>query len=156
MENKKITIKFKELLEIANAIYELDDTIKDPLSLSIYQMKEYLKYPLELYNKEVEKINQTCCSLDKDGNFYLDDKNKMIFTKFNPVGMEKRATRLDVFQEKEVDLEVRVCEVNTRVKTLPIRFFKLLNNILFVISEDEIKEIYKEKEVSEGKKTEVN
>ncbi len=123
----------EQLLEIADLIYSIDMTTKDRLSWAVNQMREYLKYPLDLYNKDLEKINQQCCSVDKDNNFFIDEKGNILFNKFNQKGIEKRAALLDSLRKKEVDLDIYHCEDLTRVKTLSLYALQKLNGICWVL-----------------------
>lgn len=148
MEPTKKTITFKRLLEVYNAIHNqnLDSNRKDRLSMSIVQASEYLKYPMEQYNKKITALNQELCSVDSEGNFFLNEKGMPIYTKFTKPNQIKLQERGDKLLNEEVEIEVVYCTDLTRVKTLHLSFIHTLNGIVFDLTQEKIEELFITKE----------
>lgn len=144
METIKKKITFKKLLEINATIFNknLDSSKRDRLSASIVQLSGYLKNPMEQYNKKQMEIYQELCSVDSEGNFYLDDKLQPIYTKINKANQKKLDERIDKLLKEEVEIEVKYCTDLTRIKTLHLSFIDILNGYVFDLSEEQIEEIF--------------
>lgn len=141
MSKKKIS--YKKLIEINSVLTVVIDTSKrDRLSLYINEFVDNIKSTMELYNKEVSKFNRELCSVDSDGNLYLDSKNNPIFTKFTKENNKKREEKLEELMEKEVEIETVDCKDTKRIQTLHISVITLLNGYLFDLTKEQIEEMY--------------
>lgn len=138
--SQKVKITFKKLLEFNNSLGIIDTNKKDRLSLSTVDFIRNMKYPFEQYNKKNNKIEQELCSVDADGNFFLDEKKNPIYSKFNKENEKKRGERLEALLNEEVEIEPALCLDLTRVKTLHCSVIKLFNGFLFNVSDQTMQE----------------
>lgn len=151
METVKKSITFKKMLDLFKIVHnkDLDSSRRDRLSMAIVQLSEYLKYPMEQYNKKLLAIEQEYCSVDAEGNFFLDAQNQPIFSKFTKEKQKLRDEKVMELLEKEVDIELKYCTDFTRVKTMHLSWVKALNGYLFDLSEEQLDEMFIAKEVKE-------
>ncbi len=144
MEKKKIT--YKKLLEFNNSIGIIDTNKKDRLSLCTVNFINKMKYHFEQYHKASNKIDQDLCSIDSDGNFFLDPKGNPIYTKFNKENQKKRDDRIDLLLKEEIEIEPCICTDLNRVQLLHLSIIKLFNGFLFDISNEKLEEWFSEGE----------
>lgn len=144
MESTKKKITFKKAIELGQAVYapNLDSNKRDRLSMHIVQLREYLKSPAEQYNKKLLAIEQELCSVDSNGDFYLDSKNIPIYSKFNKTNQKIRDERVQKLLEEEVDIEYKYCTDFSRIKTLHLSFIYMFNGYLFDLSQEQIEEFF--------------
>lgn len=153
---KKIT--FKKVLELIEIAYSsnFDSVKKDRLSAAWVTMTENLVEASEKYYKKLNKINQELCSVDTEGNFFLDEKQNPIYTKFTKANQIKKDEQVEKLLKEEVEVEFSPCAELARVKTLYLGFVKRFNGYLFDLSLDKIEEMFIEEEKEEPiKKLEV-
>ena len=155
MEAIKKEITFKKLLEIKTGIEELRYDRKNRFALSLWQLIEYMKYPIEQYNKKVTALNQKLASTDQDGNFYLDEKGNPIYTKFTREKSIERGLEIEKLMGEIVEIEVKYCEDLKPVKELNVYFVKIFNGLLYELTDKEIENlIFEEEKVDSEKKEE--
>lgn len=138
----KIKIKYERLVEVVNALQFIDTDKKDKLSWGAIQLANYLKPVVEKYQRLRNAILAETCSVDADGNFFLDKDNKPDFykvTKENQKIREQKA--LDLLQE-EVEIERFFVTDLTRIKYLSVPLIKLYNGILFNIPADKLEALF--------------
>ncbi|MEK6881147.1 MAG: hypothetical protein AABY22_16120, partial [Nanoarchaeota archaeon] len=145
----------KKLLELNTAIYQIDSVKKDRLTRTLNQFREWLKYPLEQYNKKLNDINEEFCSMDAEGNYFIDEQKLPIYTKFTKEKSKIRNQKVDALLEEEVELNICDCKDLSRIKKLHISAITLFNGYLFNMTEEQIDDLFsgenKEEETSEPK-----
>ena len=150
MEAIKKEITFKKLIEVKNAIVYMNYQKKNRLSLSIWQLGEYMKYPFEQYNKKVLLLNQKLCSTDKDGNFYLDENGNPLYTKFSREKALEREVEYKKLKDETVEMEVKYCQDFNVIKELELTFLQVFNGFLFDVTQDQIEKWHMGEEPAKG------
>lgn len=156
MENVKKEVTYKKLIELFTGLNFIDITKRDKLSFFISDFKESLKPVLESYYKKLDKIERKWCSVDEDGNFFLDTNGNPLYTKFTKENIVKRDQEVEAVLLETVEIITTNCTDHSRINKLDISVLKLFNGILFSLSEQEIINLYAEKETVPMQKEPVN